>query len=111
MYYPEKFDGEYRKVAFAALRLEGKVLRWFEPTIKDFLTNTNNDNREEFTQNVFTDYSTFEAEIQKVLGDTDKKLYTQERLACLRQTKSTSAYATIFQQDVLRAEINNKGLI
>ena len=49
MYYPEKFDGEYRKVAFAALRLEGKVLRWFEPTIKDFLTNPDNDNRKEFT--------------------------------------------------------------
>ena len=74
-YYPEKFDGEHRKVAFAALRLEGKALRWFEPTIKDFLTNPDNDDREEFTQNVFADYSTFEAEIQKVFGDTDEKLY------------------------------------
>ena len=29
----------------------------------------------------------------------------------LRQTKSTSAYATIFRQDALRAEINDKGLM
>lgn len=38
-YYPEKFGNEASKVVFMALRLENRVLRWFEPTIKDFLDN------------------------------------------------------------------------
>jgi len=48
LYYPEKFIDEGRKVVFAASRLEGKALRWFEPTLKDFLKN-DRDDREDFT--------------------------------------------------------------
>jgi hypothetical protein len=110
-YYPEKFLGEDRKVAFAASRLEGKALRWFEPTLKDFLNNTDNDDREEFTQKVFKDYSNFEKELEKVFGDIDEKIHAQDRLARLSQTKSAAAYATLFRQDALRAEINEEGLM
>jgi hypothetical protein len=60
---------------------------------------------------VFKQYTAFAAELQKVFSDIDEKLYAQARLARLKQTKSASAYATIFRQDAIRAEINNKGLM
>jgi hypothetical protein len=71
----------------------------------------NADEREDFTNTVFKRYTTFAAELQKVFGDMDEKLYTQVRLTRLRQTKSASTYATIFRQDAIRAEINDKGLM
>jgi hypothetical protein len=110
-YYPDKFRDEAAKVTFVASRLEGKALRWFEPTMKDRLDNQDEDDREDFTTKVFGQYAEFEKEILKVFGDTDEKLHAQERLARLRQTKSASAYATIFRQDSLRAEINDEGLM
>jgi hypothetical protein len=36
-YYTKRFGNEATKVGFAASRLEGKALKWFEPTLKDFL--------------------------------------------------------------------------
>ena len=110
-YYPNKFADEAAKVTFVASRLDGKALRWFEPTLKDRLENPLEDSQEDFTKKVFKKYATFEEEIIKVFGDTDEKLHAQERLARLRQTKSASAYATIFRQDSLRAEINDEGLM
>ena len=109
-YYPEKFRDEAAKVIFVSSRLEGKALRWFEPSLKDQLTDEE-ENQDEFTKKVFKKYDAFEEEITKVFGDTDEKLHAQERLARLRQTKSAAAYATIFRQDSLRAEFNDEGLM
>ena len=67
--------------------------------------------REDFTNTVFKRYTAFAAELQKVFGDMDEKLHAQARLVRLRQTKSASAYATIFRQDAIRAEINDEGLM
>jgi hypothetical protein len=44
LYYTERFGNEASKVGFAASCLEGKALRWFEPTLKDFLKNPDQDN-------------------------------------------------------------------
>jgi len=109
-YYPSKFGNEEAKVIFVSSRLEGKALRWFESTLKDRLEQELKD-QEDFTKRVFKSYDTFEEEITKVFGDTDEKLHAQERLARLRQTKSASAYATLFRQDSLKAEINDEGLM
>ena len=111
LYYQERFINEAQKVGFAASRLEGKALRWFEPTLKDYLDHSDDDEREDFTTEVFAAYSKFEEEIKKVFGETDEKLHAQERLANLTQRKSASAYATQFRQDSLRAEINEEGLM
>ena len=61
---------------FTAARLEQKALRWFEPTIKDYLAYDSEDDRDDFTNTVFGSYKEFEKEIQKVFGDTNEKLYT-----------------------------------
>ncbi|RYP86989.1 hypothetical protein DL770_004838 [Monosporascus sp. CRB-9-2] len=85
LYYAERFVNEAQKVGYAASRLDGKALRWFEPTLMDYLEHDDDDDREEFTQEVFQRYTKFEEEIRKVFGDTDEKLHAQERLARLRQ--------------------------
>jgi len=73
-HFPEKFKDEEAKIYFAASRLEGKALRWFEPTLKDRMTEEE-ENQEDFTKNVFKKYATFEEELEKVFGDTDGKLH------------------------------------
>ncbi|KAL2192206.1 hypothetical protein P885DRAFT_48225 [Corynascus similis CBS 632.67] len=73
-YYPEKFKDEEAKIYFVASRLEGKALQWFEPTLKDRMTEEE-ENQEDFTKNVFKNYATFEKELEKVFGDTDRKLH------------------------------------
>ncbi|KAK4106976.1 hypothetical protein N656DRAFT_720993, partial [Canariomyces notabilis] len=75
LYYTERFANEASKVAFAASRLEGKALKWFEPTLKDFLKNPDRDDQEDFTQHVFQRYERFEEEIHKVFGEVDEKLH------------------------------------
>jgi hypothetical protein len=109
-YYPDQFDGEGAKVTYAASRLKDKALRWFEPTLKDYLMIKTAD-QDDFTTKVFGSYAEFEKEITKVFGDTDEKIHAQDRLARLKQTKSCAAYATMFRQDSLRAEINEEGLM
>ena len=77
-YYLEKFGDEKSKVVFVASRLEEQALRWFEPTLKDFLANPDNndaDERKDFTNTVFKRYTTFAIELQKVFGDINEKLY------------------------------------
>jgi hypothetical protein len=41
LYYTKRFANEASKVVFAASCLKGKALKWFEPTLKDFLKNPN----------------------------------------------------------------------
>ncbi|AEO60833.1 hypothetical protein MYCTH_2129970 [Thermothelomyces thermophilus ATCC 42464] len=45
----DKFLDDKAKVLYAAIRLEGKVLRWFEPTWNDYLTEEDEDDRDAFT--------------------------------------------------------------
>jgi hypothetical protein len=53
-------------VVFVASRLEDRALCWFEPTLKDFLANPDDDDadeREDFTNTVFKRYTAFAAEL------------------------------------------------
>ncbi|AEO59431.1 hypothetical protein MYCTH_2128489 [Thermothelomyces thermophilus ATCC 42464] len=45
----DKFPDDKAKVLYIATRLEGKVLRWFEPTWNDYLTEEDEDDRDTFT--------------------------------------------------------------
>ena len=110
-YYPEQFPTDADKVGFIASRLEGTALRWFQPTMDDLLNNPDEDDREDFTNEVFGSYARFESELRKVFGDLDEKRHAQDRLMQLRQTKSAAAYATLFRQDSLRADLNEEGLM
>ena len=97
-------------VLFAISCLDSNALYQFEPIQRDFLLKLVEE-RDEFIIAIFELYKQFEEELQKVFGDINKKYYTQERFALLRQTKLASIYAIQFQQDSLQAGINDKGLI
>jgi hypothetical protein len=43
LYYTKRFANEASKVVFVVSRLEGKALKWFELTLKDFLKNLDQD--------------------------------------------------------------------
>ncbi|AEO54336.1 hypothetical protein MYCTH_2123216 [Thermothelomyces thermophilus ATCC 42464] len=45
----DKFPDDKAKVLYVATRLEGKALRWFEPTWNDYLTEEDEDDRDAFT--------------------------------------------------------------
>ena len=108
--YSAQFYTVASYVLFATSRLDSNALRQFEPTWRDFLLKLA-DKRDEFTTAIFESYERFEEELRKVFRDTNKKRYTQERLASLYQTKSASTYTMQFQQDSLQAGINDEGLI
>ena len=108
--YSAQFYVVASRVLFAASRLDGNALYWFEPTWRDFLLKLV-DKRDEFTTAVFELYERFEEELWKVFGDTDEKRYIQECLALLCQTKLAFVYATQFRQDSLQAGINDEGLM
>ena len=95
-YYPKKFVNEYTKTLFVTLYLKSKVLRWFESTIKDYLKYDDNEAYDNFINKVFNDYKEFKKEIRKVFRDIDERLYTQERLGRLYQTKLALTYTTLF---------------
>ena len=109
-HYTDRFGAEHTKTRYAASRLTGQAARWFEPTLRDHVDNMSEDQRP-FTTRVFEDYANFEEELVKVFGDQDEKVHAQDRLARLRQSKSASAYATLFRQDAIRAGINEDGLM
>ncbi|AEO55969.1 hypothetical protein MYCTH_2124936 [Thermothelomyces thermophilus ATCC 42464] len=71
----DKFPDDKAKVLYVATRLEGKALRWFEPTWNDYLTEEDKDDRDAFTQAVFRSYDRFEEELRKVFGDKDEKIH------------------------------------
>jgi hypothetical protein len=70
-YYPDKFPDEASKVMFASSRLEGKALRWFEPSLNDWLTNIVAA-QDDFTAEVFGSYDKFERESRVCLAITMK---------------------------------------
>ena len=43
--------------------------------MEDLLTNADEDDREDFTNEVFASYARFESELRKVFGDLDEKRY------------------------------------
>jgi len=109
-HYDARFPDEETKTRYVASRLTGQAARWFEPTLKDYIDHASA-KQQVFTKTVFEDYDQFEKELRKVFGDQDERVHAQDRLARLRQTKSTSAYATLFRQDSIRAGINEEGLM
>ncbi|AEO60856.1 hypothetical protein MYCTH_2129999 [Thermothelomyces thermophilus ATCC 42464] len=69
------FPDDKAKVLYVAIRLEGKALRWFEPTWNDYLTEEDEDDRDTFTQAVFRSYDRFEEELRKLNDEALMQLF------------------------------------
>lgn len=91
------FNGDHEKVLFAANRLEGNALAWFEPTLRDYLENPVAE-QDTTTEDIFASYATFEESLKGAFGDPDEERIAERQLGSLRQKGSVSDYAVKFRQ-------------
>ncbi|MDB5911246.1 MAG: hypothetical protein JWP34_5363 [Massilia sp.] len=91
------FPDEERKVLHAAHLLKGSALDWFEPTLRDYSENAEDD-REDGTNRIFGSFSHFANDLKKTFGNPDEKRSAERELEMLRQKGSASEYASRFRQ-------------
>src|ERR1700744_2430461 len=77
--------------------LIGKAAKWWEPTVRDFLTHAS-DRRKPETARLFSSYGNFEAKLKTTFGDPDEKRVAVRKMSGLRQTGSAAFYARDFTQ-------------
>jgi hypothetical protein len=65
------FPDSERKILHAANLLKGDALSWFEPTLRDYLEN-NEDERDEDTKKTFKSFANFTNSLKKTFRDPDK---------------------------------------
>jgi hypothetical protein len=85
------------QVCLAATFLKDKAFDWFNPTMRDWMDNDEEDQRPE-TRRMFSSYANFEKEIRNTFGDIDEKGTAERQLGVLRQRGSASKYTSEFQQ-------------
>ena len=96
-YYRHTITSEEDKVGCTATFLTGDAKNWFEPYLRDFLSNPVKE-REDETNEIFTSYATFEEKISGTFGNPDEKRTASQELSRLKQRGSASEYAARFQQ-------------
>ena len=96
-HYQKNFGNEVDKVLFAANRLEGEALNWFEPTLRNFLDN-DSEAQDEETKAIFAEYSKFEEGLKGAFGDPDEARTAERQLTQFRQHGSATDYAARFRQ-------------
>ena len=93
-FYPGSFSTETSKVLYAATRLSGNALAWFEPIWRDYLGHVNDvEEMGEEASKIFQRYSEFEKAIKSVFGDPEEKRTAERQLRNLRQRGSATEYA------------------
>jgi hypothetical protein len=75
--------------------LTGKVAKWWEPTLRDYL-NHKDAGQDPDTQRVFSDYDAFEQLLTNTFGNPDEVRTAERQLLNLRQTGSASYYSREF---------------
>ncbi|KID77231.1 gag polyprotein, partial [Metarhizium brunneum ARSEF 3297] len=96
-FYPNKLTNMQAKVLHAGGCITGTALAWFEPIMRDYLTNAG-DNQEDETKEIFADYKKFEKAIKKTFRSTDEVRTAIIHMDQLRQKGSTSDYTARFRQ-------------
>lgn len=84
--------------------LEGEALEWFEPTVKDFLENAEDD-REKTTRELFASYANFEERLKDNFDNPDKERAAAQQLMNIRQKGPASKYAVEFRNLMLKANM------
>lgn len=97
LHYSPQFPTETDKIVFAGHRLEGDALAWYEPALRDFMENTE-DNRADSTKELFRLFANFETVLKETFGDPDADRTTERQLLQLRQTGSATTYVAKFRQ-------------
>lgn len=103
--FPRQFTTKETRVKHAAGYLEGKALNWFEPILRDY-TRNNNEERQQAIKEIFASYKRFEKELTSAFGIIDEKRAAEYKIKNLRQTKAASEYAAEFRNLASLTEYN-----
>ena len=71
LYYANNLLEEKDKVLYIANLLKGSIFEWFEPRIRDYLENDEED-RETTTDKLFANYTYFTNKLKVVFGEVDE---------------------------------------
>ena len=77
--------------------LTGDAKEWFEPVLRDF-TNNAEDDREDETNHLFKRYANFEEKLRSMYGNPDEARSTAQKLLTFKQKGSASHYTSQFKQ-------------
>lgn len=100
---------EADKVLAAATFLEGEALAWFEPYLRAWFEETEDERDDEITE-TFQAYSNFTDKLKSTFGEVDEKNHAMMQLTRLRQTTSASEYCTKHQQISSHLDWNDEAL-
>jgi hypothetical protein len=93
-YFPSQFSSDDLKTRYAAGRLEGTAAHWFEPALRAYVDN----NQDEPMIEAFVSYDNFERLIRQTYGTYDDEREAENKLSQLRQTGSATEYSTKYLQ-------------
>ena len=111
LFYPTQITGHVQKVILAGGCLSGIALDWFEPIMRDYLDNDNENDRDSETQRIFGDYQQFVLTIKATFGTIDEERDAEQKLGRLHQTKSVSEYAASFRQITSKLDYDDEPLM
>ena len=103
---PTKYPNSQAKVIFAATYLRGNAFQWFEPHITAYL-NKHIDND---TKKIFSYFTIFEKELQRVYSSTNDEYTVAQQIHMLKQKGSTTQYYSNFQSVAARLDQDDKAL-
>ena len=96
-HYWAEVSTDEAKVRIMGQQLTGKALNWFEPMMRDYLEN-GEEERAEDTKKAFGSIDDFCTMLQDTFGNPDEEREAERRLAALKQLRSASEYAAEFRQ-------------
>jgi Retrotransposon gag protein/Retroviral aspartyl protease/Zinc knuckle len=88
---------EHEKVKFTGTYIQEEAGEWYEPILRDYLTNDEED-REDRTNEIFGNYNKLKEYMKKAFGDLNEKLASERRIRECRQKTSVWKYNTEFNQ-------------
>ncbi|RYP42425.1 hypothetical protein DL768_010346 [Monosporascus sp. mg162] len=88
----ERIEGDADRILVVAGFLKGDVLNWFEPMLRDYLENAEDD-QETATKKIFESYVNFEQKLKDNFDNPDAKRKVAQDLLQLKQKGPASKYA------------------
>lgn len=91
--------------------LTGKAFEWWEPTLRDYLENERDSDRDEETNIIFQSYDNFEHALRTAFGDPDEAKTATRQLKNLRQTGSATHYNREFRVLSSKLDLGDNALM
>ncbi|KAF4339823.1 gag poly [Fusarium beomiforme] len=110
--FPTKLSSAKSRVLFTAPLIQGNAQDWFEPILRDFLENEDNEAlQDQETINIFADWNNFEIALKDNFGVVNEERQAAADIMKLRQDKSCAAYSAKFRQLAAKTQWDDDALM